>query len=64
MKENTIEIRVKGSWVNVPVVEINGKKILAQGRWLRIATLRSAEMMENELEDPQLYIRELKASVF
>ena len=61
MTENIIEVRVKGNWVNVPVVEVNGKKILAQGRWLRIATMRSAEMMENELEEPQLYIRELKA---
>ena len=59
--QNTVEIRVKGRWVTVPVVEVNGKKLIAKGTWLRTATIRSEEMMENELDDPELYIRELKA---
>jgi hypothetical protein len=59
--QNTADIRVKGRWVTVPVVEVNGKKLIAKGTWLRTATIRSEEMMENELDDPELYIRELKA---
>ena len=58
--QNTVEIRVKGRWVTVPVVEVSGKKLIAKGTWLRTATIRSEEMMENELEDPRLCIRELK----
>lgn len=59
--QNAVEIRVKGRWVTVPVLEVNGKKLIAKGKWLRTATVRSEEMMENELEDPKLYIQELKA---
>jgi hypothetical protein len=58
---NTVEIRIKGRWVAVPVVELNGKELLAKGTWLRMATIRSEEMMENELEDPEPYIQKLKA---
>ena len=59
--ESSVEIRVKGRWVTVPVVEVNGKELLAKGGWLKTATIRSEEMMESELEDPELYIRQLKA---
>jgi hypothetical protein len=59
--ENTVEIRVKGRWVTVPVVEVNGKELIAEGRWLRIAAIRSESMVENELQDPKLYIEKLNA---
>jgi hypothetical protein len=58
---NTVEIRVKGRWVTVPTLEINGRQLLASGRWLRRATVRSEEMMENELENPEIYVEQLKA---
>jgi hypothetical protein len=58
--ENRVEIRVKGRWVAVPALEVNGKQVIASGKWLRKATVRSEEMMETELENPELYVRELK----
>jgi Acetyltransferase (GNAT) domain len=58
--QNTVEIRVKGRWVAVPVVELNGKELITKGTWLRTATIRSEEMMENELDNPELCIRDLK----
>ena len=57
----TADIRVKGRWVRVPVAEVNGKQFIAKGTWLRTTTIRSEEMIENELENPDLYIGELKA---
>ena len=58
--ENCIEIRVKGRWVTVPAVMVNGEKLFASGTWPRIATVRSEQMAENELESPELCIQELK----
>ena len=58
---NCVEIRVKGRWVTVPALEVNGEKLIASGKWLRIATVRSEEMMENELRNPELYIGKLRA---
>jgi hypothetical protein len=58
--ENCVEIRVKGRWVKEPAIELNGKKLFAAGRWLRTARVRSEEMMVNELENPELYIKKLK----
>ena len=61
MIQNSVEIRVKGRWVNVPVAVINGTQFLAKGTWLKTVTIRSEEMIENELENPSLYVKELKA---
>lgn len=36
----------------VPAVDVDSKKLIAAGRWLRTARVRSEEMMVNELENP------------
>ena len=58
--ENTVEIRVRGRWVTEPVVDVNGMKLIATGKWLRTARVRGEEMMENELENPELYLKKLR----
>ena len=58
--ESGVEIRVKGRWVKVPALEVNGKKLFVRGRWLKTARVRGEEMMERELEHPELYIEVLK----
>ena len=60
MLETSVEIRVKGRWITVPAIEVNGRKLMAAGGWLRMARVRSDEMMENELENPEQYIEKLK----
>ena len=57
---NGVEVRVKGHWVKVPSVNVSGKNLIAVGKWLRIARVRGEEMMENELEHPEVYIERLK----
>lgn len=55
-----VEVRARGSWIRVPALEVGCEKVIAKGKWLRIAAVRSEEFRENELEDPELYIRTLK----
>lgn len=57
--ENWVEVRVKGRWVKTPTIAVSGNKLIATGKWLRTARVRSDEMMENELENPELYIKKL-----
>jgi Acetyltransferase (GNAT) domain len=57
---NTTEVRVKGRWVAVPSLDINGQTLYATGTWLRTAKVRGEEMMEDELSNPCAYIEELK----
>ena len=53
-------------------MEFNGEKLVAKGKWLRIAQVRGEEMKETELENPELYLaavkndpdRILKADIF
>jgi hypothetical protein len=58
--EKSIEIRIRGKWVTVPSVDVNGNKLFATGKWLKTAVVRGEAMMENELENPELYIKKLK----
>jgi Acetyltransferase (GNAT) domain len=55
----TVEIRVRGRWITVPAVDVNGGKVFAKGKWLRTASVRGEEMMENELQNPEAYIAKL-----
>jgi hypothetical protein len=58
--ENCVEIRVRGHWVTVPAVEVDGQSLIASGKWLRTAIVRGEAMMESELRDPAVYIKKLK----
>lgn len=57
---HSVEVRIKGRWIAVPVMELNGEKLIAKGNWLRIARVRGEEMGEKELENPELYLAALK----
>jgi hypothetical protein len=57
---HSVEVRIKGRWVAVPIMVVNGDKLTARGKWLRIARVRGEEMRESELEDPELYLAALK----
>lgn len=57
---HSVEVRIKGRWVAVPIMEVNGDKLTARGKWLRIARVRGEEMRESELDDPELYLAALK----
>ena len=57
---HSVELRIKGRWVTVPAMKVNGQEITARGNWLKIAQVRGEEMMETELEDPELYRIALK----
>ena len=55
-----MEVRVKGRWVQVPSLEIDGNKLYATGTWLRTARIRGEEMMEEEISNPDAYLNELR----
>jgi hypothetical protein len=58
--QNCVEVRVGDRLVTVPAMDIGGRRLVARGKRLRIATIRGDEMAERELENPMLYINELK----
>src|SRR5437879_13126307 len=59
-EESGAEISVKGKWVRVPAMDINGKTIIVRGRWLQIACILDEDWLETGLEDPQLCVQKLK----
>jgi hypothetical protein len=55
-----IDISVKGRWIAVPAIDVDGKNIVVRGRWLRLAYVNSEQWLETEVEDPERCIRALK----
>jgi hypothetical protein len=58
--ESISEIYVKGRWIKVPVLEVDGKTIAVRGNWLKTAIVRSEEWLETEVENPERCIAALK----
>lgn len=56
-----IEIRVKGKPVSVPSVQIDGRRVITTGTWLKIAAVQDEDLVEGEVvADPQSFIPHLK----
>lgn len=57
------EFRVKGRSFLVPMCRIEGREVIAVGRWLRIATLRDEEWLEGEpVATHTQFVKALRAS--
>lgn len=56
----SVKVRIKGQWVTVPVLEVDGERLIARGKWLKIAHVRGEEMREKDLHDPERYCDALK----
>jgi hypothetical protein len=59
VKEHSIEISVKGKWLRVPALRVNGKDIIVRGKWLKTAVIDAEEWLETELEDPERCVTRL-----
>jgi hypothetical protein len=57
---NNIEISVRGRWVTVPALSVEGKDIIVRGKWVKKGIVVAEEWLETELEDPELCVRKLK----
>jgi hypothetical protein len=60
MTGNSIEVSVRGEWVSVPTVELNGQALVVHGHWMRIASVHDEEWMVEETSQPELCARTLK----
>src|SRR5262245_648937 len=57
------EFRFKGRSFLVPTCRIEGREVVAIGRWLRVATLRDEEWLEGKpVADPAQFVTALRAS--
>ena len=71
MTPQTLEVSVRGKWVEVPALWLDGEPIVIQGKRIRIASLHDEEWLEEELRNPEACLktlkqasRELRADIF
>jgi hypothetical protein len=60
MIDTSIEISVKGKWMRVPALDVNGTTIIVKKKLVKLAVIEGEEWLERELEDPELCVRRLK----
>ena len=70
MQSTIVELSVKGKNVRVPSLEVDGKRIILSGRWIKMATIQDEAWLEgNRVDDPAALIAKLtrqkpKADIF
>lgn len=57
---DSIPVSVKGQWIDVPVLHVNGQEMVTRGKWIKIAQRHDEDWMDEEVNDPEACIRELK----
>ena len=60
MTPETLEVSVRGKWVEVPALWVDGQSIVIQGKKIRIASLHDEEWLEEELRSPEACIKKLR----
>ena len=53
-------ISIKGKWVSVPALSVNGKSVVVKGSWLKTAVVHDEEWSDTEIGDPQVYVKRLQ----
>jgi hypothetical protein len=61
MASHDLVISVKGKRLRVPSVEIQGRHVVANGRWIKTASVHDEGWLERAVEDPQPYLHGLTA---
>lgn len=57
-----LEISVKGKWVSVPALNVDGNIVTIKGKWTRIASVHDEEWLVREVAEPSIYLEILKRS--
>ncbi len=61
MSSNQTEIRVKGKGISVPSAQIDGRTVISNHKWLRIAAVHDEELVEGEaVAEPNSFVAQLK----
>lgn len=58
----TIQISVRGNWMTVPAIDINGQTLVVRGKRIKIASLHDEDYLVRGVHDPAECIRTLKES--
>ena len=58
--ENKIEISVRGKWIIVPALEVEGRAIIVRGKSVKIAAIHEEKWLETDVEDPHPYVKALR----
>lgn len=58
--EKSVEISIKGRWITVPALDVNGTTIIIKGTLVKLAIIEAEEWLEHELTEPDLCVNALK----
>src|SRR5881296_2806095 len=61
MNTDHADIGVRGKTITAPSAQIDGRTVVATGKWLKIAAVKDEEFVEGEtVADPELFVSRLK----
>jgi hypothetical protein len=57
---STVDVSSRGRWVEAPALKLDGQTVVANGDWIKIASLYDEDWIAEALRDPKLCVRLLK----
>lgn len=60
MRTHSIEVNQTGNWIQRQALAIQGKNLIIDGRFLRIASIHDEAWLETELDDPEACLKILR----
>jgi len=60
MASQNVAISLKGKWIRVPCLAVNGRNIVSHGRFIRTASVHDEGWLEHPVDDPQPYVEALQ----
>lgn len=57
---DSIEISVKGKWINVPALRVDENVLIVKGKRVKTAVIEAEEWLETEIASPEACVRALK----
>ena len=58
--EKQIEISVRGKWITVPAMEVEGRAVVVRGQLVKLAAIHEEKWLETDVEDPGPYVKALR----
>ncbi|MEO5925028.1 MAG: hypothetical protein ABIR70_14505 [Bryobacteraceae bacterium] len=63
MPTHTIEVNVRGKWTPTKALEVKGKNLLVEGKFLKIASIHDEVWLDTEIDDPEACMQALRSEM-
>lgn len=58
--KTNVEMSILGKWIRIPALEVDGNRLIVQGKMLKMASILNEEWLDCKIDDPELCVGALR----